>query len=373
MRDTDPTVAVRLPNWLGDTVMAVPALRAIAAALPSARVVVAGPWARMLGGQGIATTCIDYPRSWAGRIKTADTVAATRPDIAVVLPNSLEAALSAWYWGARRRIGFDTQGRGLLLTDRLTLPDPRGHQIDEYLSLVAPLHPPSVDLAPRLSVEAMNGVAGRGRALLDKVCRPEGPRVGVHLGAAFGPSKLWPTDRVAALCAALGECSVSAILLGAPSDAPVEREIQDALTEPVASLIGRDTPELMPGVLAALDVLVSADTGTAHLAAALGVATVTLFGPTDPALSSPRGACTAIAGAAPCAPCFYAHCPIDHPCMRAIPVDAVLTAVLGYLNGGERLAAPPPSPPTAPRTALGGSAEGLEPSPRARQTSVPES
>ena len=327
------TIVVRLPNWLGDTVMAVPALQAIAAALPRARVVAAGPWAHMLAGQGIAATCIAYPRSWSGRIRAADTVAALRADAAVLLPNSLEAALSAWYWGARRRIGFDTQGRGRLLTDRVPLPSPRGHQVDEYLALVSRLGAAPVRRQPSLSIAGLGDAAARGRALLDEVSLPGRPRVGVHLGAAFGPSKLWLTDRIAALCVALRERGVAAVLLGAPADAAIEQEVQAGLAEPIPSLIGRDTPDLLAGVLAALDVLVSGDTGTAHLAAALGVRTVTLFGPTDPALSAPRGASTAIAGAAPCAPCFYVRCPIDHVCMRAIGVDEVLAAVLAHVGG----------------------------------------
>ncbi len=329
--ESDLTIAIRLPNWLGDTVMAVPALQAIASASPRTRVVAVGPWARLLAGQGLAETCVEYPRSWSGRIRSADTVAALRPDVAVVLPNSFEAALSAWYWRAGRRIGFDTQGRGRLLTDRLPLPCPRQHQIDEYLALAAPLDAPPLTRRPSLSIAAMGDLGDRARALLDEIGVRERPIAGMHLGAAFGPSKLWPADRIAALCAGLRARGVTPVLLGPPTDAPIEQDVQAGLSAPVPSLIGRDTPELMPGVLAALDVLVSGDTGTAHLAAALGVRTVTLFGPTDPDLSSPRGDSAVIVGAAPCAPCFYARCPIDHVCMRAIGVEQVLDAVLGRL------------------------------------------
>jgi heptosyltransferase-2 len=258
-----------------------------------------------------------------------------RPDVAVVLPNSFEAALSAWYWRAGRRIGFDTQGRGRLLTDRLPLPCPRQHQIDEYLALAAPLDAPPVTRRPSLSIAAMGDLGDRGRALLDEIGVSERPVAGIHLGAAFGPSKLWPADRIASLCAGLRARGVTPVLLGPPPDAPIAQDVQAGLSAPVPSLIGRDTPELMPGVLAALDVLVSGDTGTAHLAAALGVRTVTLFGPTDPDLSAPRGDSAVIVGAAPCAPCFYADCPIDHVCMRAIGVEEVLDVVLETGRGSE--------------------------------------
>ena len=104
-------IAVRLPNWLGDTVMAVPALVAIRAAWPQDRVLAAGPWAALLAQQGLADVLADYPRAWRGRLRAADTVCAFAPELAVVLPNSLESALAAWYWGARRRVGFASSGR----------------------------------------------------------------------------------------------------------------------------------------------------------------------------------------------------------------------------------------------------------------------
>ena len=112
-------LAIRLPNWLGDTVMAVPSLAAVRAAWPRARVLAAGPWAPLLGGQGLADVLVDYPRRWGGRARAADTVARFRPELAIVLPNSLESALAAWYWRARRRVGYAGGGRSALLTDAL--------------------------------------------------------------------------------------------------------------------------------------------------------------------------------------------------------------------------------------------------------------
>jgi ADP-heptose:LPS heptosyltransferase len=91
--------------------------------------------------------------------------------------------------------------------------------------------------------------------------------------------------------------------------------------------VGRDRPALLPAVLAELDVLVSGDTGVAHLAAALGTPVVTLFGPTDPRLSAPRGRATVVTHAVPCAPCFYRRCPIEHPCLRGVTPEDVWRAV----------------------------------------------
>ncbi len=324
------TIAVRLPNWLGDTVMAVPALVAVRAAWPQARVLAAGPWATLLAQQGLADVLADYPRTWRGRLRAADTVSAFAPELAIVLPNSLESALAAWYWGARRRVGFAVSGRSLLLTDAVPMAAPRPHQIDEYLMLVersgAPaatrepvLKPPGADSQVRTEacrlLEAA-GVPSRGAA----------PRIAVHLGAAYGSAKLWPLERVMEFCRLLAAEGATAILLGAPGDAPAAATITAAA--PALSLVGRDRPVLLPAMLAEMDALVAGDTGVAHLAAALGTPVVTLFGPTDPRLSAPRGRAAVVTHPVPCAPCFYRTCPIEHPCLRGVePADVYKRAM----------------------------------------------
>jgi ADP-heptose:LPS heptosyltransferase len=151
------------------------------------------------------------------------------------------------------------------------------------------------------------------------------PRVAVHLGAAFGPAKVWPTIRVIEVCRALATDGIIPVLLGTPTEAAAAADVQRATR--AASLVGRDTPALLPAVLAEIDVLVSGDTGVAHLAAALGTAVVTLFGPTDPRLSAPRGRAEILTHPVPCAPCFYRTCPIEHPCMLGIGAEDVAVRV----------------------------------------------
>ena len=328
------TLAIRLPNWLGDTVMAVPAIRALRESFPDARVVLAGPWASLLTQQGLADTLVTYPRAWSARVAAADAIRTVGPDTAVVLPNSLESALAAWYWGARRRVGFDVGGRGLLLTDAPGLPTPRRHQIDEYLMLAEACGATLGDGTPRMAPPAADGAErAEVRALLEDTGAPrDGARriVAVHLGAAYGPAKLWPLPQVEEFCRLMAADGAAVVLVGAPSDAPAADTVCAAA--PARSLVGRDRPALLGALLSEIDVLVSGDTGVAHLAVALGTPAVTLFGPTDPRLSAPRGGARVLTHPVPCAPCFYRACPIDHPCLRDLAPSRVRDAVRALLE-----------------------------------------
>jgi lipopolysaccharide heptosyltransferase II len=322
-------IAVRLPNWLGDTVMAVPSIRALRETFREAPMLLAGPWVQLLAGQGLGDALVSYPRAWSARLRAADAVRAFGADTAVLFPSSFEAAASAIYWGCRRRIGFAGDGRRWLLTDAPPLPEPRLHQVDEYLRLVGVLGAVAPAREPRLAPpEPYADARQRVRDLLLQSGAPEGkPKVGVHLGAAYGPAKVWVRERIVEFCRLGPSLGVAPVLLGAPSDGAAAAAVQGEA--PAVSLVGRDSPELLPSVLAEMAALVCGDTGVAHLAAALGTPVVTLFGPTDPALSAPLGRVAVVRHAVPCAPCFYRACPIEHPCMRGIAAAEV----------GERVAA----------------------------------
>ena len=335
------TLIVRLPNWLGDTVMAVPAVRALREARAEARLVLIGPWATLLAGQGLADVLVPYARSWTSRLAKWDELRTLGAAAIVLLPNSFEAALAAWYWGARRRVGFDTGGRRRLLTDPLPPPMPRRHQIDEYLLVVECLEITGGERIPRLEAPLADSAE---RASIRELLREAGvadasaPVVGIHLGAAYGPSKLWPMERIADLCRLLAARGEIAVLLGAPADVDVARRVVGETG--ARSLVGRDSPALLPSLLVEIDALVCGDTGVGHLAAALGTPVVALFGPTDPRLSAPRGPVRVISHAVACAPCFYRACPIDHPCLRGIDArevrDAVDAVLASTVSGAAR-------------------------------------
>ena len=322
-------IVVRTPNWLGDTVMALPMLAALRAAATTARVTLVGRWAPILAGQGVADVLLAYPKPLAARRRLARALAAERPDLAILLPHSLESALAGWRWRAARRVGYVTDGRGPLLTDAVPLPAPRRHQVDEYAALLSPLGITGAAAVPVWKLPPSEDADREVDELLAEVSlEATAPLVGLHLGAAFGSSKLWPPEAFGRLARALSAAAFRPVLLGTAGDAEAAALVMAAAGGPVASLVGRDRPALLPRLLARLRCLVSGDTGVAHLAAALGVATVTLFGPTDPRLTTPRGpAARVLDRAVPCAPCFLPTCPIDHVCLTRIEPEAVLHQV----------------------------------------------
>jgi len=322
-------VLVRLPNWLGDTVMALPALHGLRAARPRVCVVAVGRWASLLAGQGVADALVPYPLAGGNRRRLAASLRAMRPDGAVLLPNSFESALAARLWGARMRLGYDTDLRRALLTHAVPLPSPRLHQVDEYRGLLESSGVAAPVTVPTWRLGEDAAAAAAVSALLDECGISGGARaVGLHLGTAFGPSKQWPAAAFAELASRLRERGLRPILLGSPADAEMAGAVSTCAGWAIPSLVARDRLELLPRLLAGLACLVSSDTGVAHLAAAVGTPTVTLFGPTDPRLTAPRSrAARRIEGRAPCAPCFLPRCPIDHVCMRDITATSVAEAV----------------------------------------------
>jgi heptosyltransferase II len=315
---------VRAPNWVGDVVLSLPALRDLRRALPTARLsVLARPWVADLYD---AVPEVDEVLPSHG-VRPDIALVRGAFDAAVLLPNSFGAALVAW--GARipERWGFATDGRRPLLTRAPRVPATvrRRSQVYYYRAMLDGL---GFDTAPPpdASLRCPDPWHARGRALLGS----DGPWLGLNPGAFFGTAKRWLPERYGAVGDLVSRrVGARVVLVGGKAERALADEIAAGMATRPRVLTGETTlPELL-GVLSCLDGFVTNDSGPMHLAAALGVRQVAVFGSTDWRETSPfTERATVVRKPVPCAPCMLRECPIDHRCMHGVTVEQVSEAAL---------------------------------------------
>lgn len=316
-------IAIRSPNWLGDVILALPAVRDIRRAFPAARIsVLARPSVAALFE---AIPEIDAVDEVQGLIQEVG-VLRRGFDLAILLTNSFGTALGPLVAGTRARWGYATQGRGLLLTRlaRVSGHVPGVSQVNYYRGMLAAMGLPtsgSPDTSmtpPPAWIETGRAVTGPGRSF------------GIAPGAAKGSAKQWPPDRFAEVADRLsGELAARAVLLGSSADVEAANAVASSMKEPSLNLCGRTDLRTFVGVVSNLQALVANDSGAMHLGAAMGVPTVGVFGPTNPDQTRPVGARAAfVRGVAECSPCRHTICPIDHRCMTSVGSQAVVESLL---------------------------------------------
>ena len=330
---------VRLPNPLGDVVAATPLLAWLRRRGEGRRVLAAGraPALELLDGLEDLDGLLEIPAGAGVRAEARILRGAGAQEI-LLLPNSWSSALAAHRAGIPVRAGRGRHGRGLLLTK--TLPRiRRAARMDLlYLELAGalglPLPPREAAPATRLAVTAEGRT--RAEARLRRHGFAEAGLLAVSPGAAFGPSKVYPVELLARAVARVVEKRAWVpVLLGSPAEAPLLRRLDEALqAEGVRQrLPTHEEPAGIAELKALLErsrVLLGADAGPRHIAAALGVPQVVLFGPTHPGWSSFRTErlLSLRRGDVSCSPCHKAVCPLDHRCMTRIPPEEVAFAVL---------------------------------------------
>lgn len=341
-------LVVRTPNWLGDAVMALPAVAALRRAWPETAVTVAAPAAiaplfdEDLGGGPLPSVAL------TPGLQESTAIGGGQFDAVLLLPNSFRSAWLARRAGIAARWGYAGNFRGPLLTRAVARPSGTLHQSAYYLALVRGLgiDAPSVpsDAAhadgvlppelPRIMVREVT--KRRTEQLLERLGVPPDARiVGFAPGAAYGHAKRWPPARVAEVVTRVWrEKGAVSVLVGAAGDRDAGREIESALPPDVRvlNLIGRTDLRLLTGLLARCGAFVSNDSGAMHLAAAIGVPVAAIFGPTDDRVTAPLGDHDVLIHQVFCRPCMLRDCPIDHRCMTGIAVDAVFGAVSARLD-----------------------------------------
>jgi heptosyltransferase-2 len=315
---------VRAPNWVGDVVLSLPALRDLRRSFPAARLeVLARPWVGELYGAVPEVDAVIESRGLA-----ADTSALRgRFDLSVLLPNSFAAALAPWRAGIPERWGYATDARGVLLTRRCRVPAAvRGRsQVYYYRAMLEGLGL-SVSGAPDASLACPEVWAVRGQALLGD----PGPWIGVNAGAFYGTAKRWLPERFAAAAALVARRSGSRVaIVGSAAERPLGDLVAAQIGAGARVLCGETTLADLVGVLKQLRLLLTNDSGPMHLAAALGTPLVAVFGSTDWNETAPVSErARVVREETECAPCRLRECPIDHRCMTRVAVDRVAAAAL---------------------------------------------
>jgi heptosyltransferase-2 len=334
-------ILVRSTNWVGDAVMSVPALEALRTAFPRAEIVLLSkPWVSELYWHHPAVNrqIIYKPgsehRGPMGFTRLIRELRAERFDAALLLPNSFHAAWMAWLARIPLRIGYARDQRGFLLHDPIEPPLPAayGHQAYYYLQLLfraglIDKPQPVEEIRLRLTDTEKNWAAKKIDSL-----GLGGPRflVGIAPGAAFGPAKRWLPERFGGLADRLiGALHADVIIFGSAAERPLAEEIARSMQHTPVIAAGETSLRQLLALMARCRLMVANDSGPMHLAAALDIPLVAIFGSTDERATGPLGRRIRIVKQeVECSPCGRRECPIDFRCMRDLTVEEVFRATL---------------------------------------------
>ncbi len=318
-------VVVRSPNWLGDAVMALAAVRNLKTMVVNDPLVVAAP--EKLAALWEACSFVDRVialREPKKLIACAGQLRAGKFGAAVLLPNSLRSAAEAWLAKIPQRIGYARSGRKFLLTKAVPVPPRqplRLHQRFYYLDLVTALGGPVDAEAPTLRRPVVAEAASAEKTVM--ICP----------GAEYGPAKRWPVERFAMAARHFQEKGAKIVVLGAAADAAAAEALVKLVPE-AENRAGKTSLAEFMVALASAELILCNDSGAMHLAAALGVPTVAIFGSTEPLLTGPIGARTRVLRHhVPCSPCFRRECPIDFACMTSVSPEMAIAAGEALLRG----------------------------------------
>jgi heptosyltransferase-2 len=347
-----PRILVRATNWLGDAVLSLPALAAIRDRFPGAHIaVLARPWvAGLYRREPFAGEIIPYAptpfrrgsllTAWRDRITLAGALRARGFDCALLLQNAFDAALITALAGIPERIGYARDLRSPLLTRPIPLPRPGSippHESFYYLELLRRAGwldrlPASLTIELRSAPQAR--AAGLARFAAEGI---DTPIIGLSPGAAFGTAKRWLPERFAASACTLAQrLGATVALHGSPSERQLCESVR-ALIEGCGvramNYAGQTTLEEFIERAAASRLFLTNDSGAMHVACALGVPTVAVFGPTDPAATGPATPLARVVRhPVDCAPCLLRECPIDHRCMTRVQNETVSQAALDLIQ-----------------------------------------
>lgn len=337
-------VLVRATNWVGDAIMSIPALYAIRQHWPEAEItILARPSvAELYSEQPFVNRAILLDESLVNPMaaeRAARKVRNERFDCVILMQNAFSAAWLAWRAKIPKRIGYARDGRSLLLSDAIAVPK-RGevpaHEAYYYLELLR--RAGWLDKLPnvtQISLTLRPGAVERAETRLQEAgARAGAVRIALAPGAAYGAAKCWLPERFATVADGLiDEFSADVILFGTSSEIEICRQIADRMRHRPLMLAGQTDMRELPSLFSRCNLFVGNDSGAMHVAAAVGVPVVAVFGSTDPLGTAPMTSeRTLVRHPVSCSPCFLRECPIDHRCMTRVPVENVRSAAAKWLE-----------------------------------------
>lgn len=328
-------IVVRGANWIGDAVMTIPALRQLRASYPDAAIsLYTRAWAEGVFRDAEFIDEIITINS-KGVFAQASELRKHKFDLSILFPNSFESALVVRIAGIQKRLGYSTQHRGFLLTDRLTVPDWKNqdHESRYYLNLTQHLSGAAAEPSEsELPVSKERREAARTKLL--ESCEKDGALiVGFGAGSTNSLAKRWPAENFARLADLLTQAGRNVVLLGAPNESDVSAVVASTARSHLTDLTGKTDLGTATAVLSELDLFISNDMGLAHIAAAAGTPTIVIFGPTNDLTTRPIGPhVEIIREPVECSPCMLRECPIDHRCMTRISAERVFETAKKMLD-----------------------------------------
>jgi heptosyltransferase-2 len=351
-------ILIRGTNWIGDSIITIPALRELRRIFPDSRLtLMVKPWARdIFLGADYLDDILVYDKAGRGVLdgtaKIVKEIRAKKFDTAILFQNAFEAAALAFFARIPVRVGFPTDGRGLLLTHRLnrTTEIVDGHQIYYYLHIVSQIEEQffgesNVDfLRPQYKLEITKEQQDAAQKVLNKFeVLPGKTLIAINPGATNSRARRWLPDRFADLADKLidrGDCNV--VFIGAASENEIAEGIIRQMRHKPVRLTGRTSLAESIGVLSLADLLISNDTGPAYVSAALCTTTITIYGSSNFWSICPTSPTSHIIHfPVHCSPCMLPDCPTQHECMVGVTVDMVYDKAMALLgktaNSGHKL------------------------------------
>jgi len=330
-------ILLRAPNWVGDSAVATPAMKAIRAKFPDAEitVMVRPSVSGVFASAGFVDRVWIEPRPSGIRewFRIALDVRRHQFDMAVLFPNSFESAAMVFIGGVRQRIGYSMDSRGWMLTHRIQGEKRKVHHVNYYLELAKAV---SADVSnPSMEMTARPEDRVNARKLLAASGIPANARFMVlSPGAAFGAAKRWGDQQFAAAADTLAdEYKLAVVIIGSEGERSISESIRQYMKAQPAILNGKTSLETLIGLIAESALMLGNDSGPIHIASALGIPAVAVFGATDYIVAAPYGPLgRAVHVPVECSPCWLRECPIDHRCMTRVSPEMVCSAVREVLG-----------------------------------------